>query len=156
MKTTTNLFSAAVVVAAMAVRADYTAFDVISLNISNDSACTMAGTGSTATLAGTIPDAAWQNSVAAARWVSGDARNGYVTGVTAWNGAGQAVTNLEEVVFSWAVEGSGVANYGNNSNLSPAFRGAWLARASGEQTDAALVVQNIPYERYDVITSATT
>lgn len=151
MKTITNLFTAAVFVAAMAVRADYTAFDVISLNISNDSACTMAGTGSTATLAGTIPDAAWQNSVAEARWVSGDARNGYVTGVTAWNGAGQAVTNLEEVVFSWAVEGSGVANYGNNSNLSPAFRGAWLARASGEQTDAALVVQNIPYERYDVI-----
>ena len=76
MKTITNLFTAAVFVAAMAVRADYTAFDVISLNISNDSACTMSGTGSTATLAGTIPDAAWQNSVAEARWVSGDARNG--------------------------------------------------------------------------------
>ena len=63
MKTIAKIFSAAAVIAAMAVRADYTALDVISLNISNDSACTMAGTGSTATLAGTIPDAAWLRRV---------------------------------------------------------------------------------------------
>lgn len=133
--------------------ADYPTQDIISLNISNDSSYKMSGSGETATLAGTLPDNAWQNTSNADRTgtrVSGDARNGYRNGVAAWDGASQSVTNLAGVVFTWAVEGSGTANYGSASR-SPTFQGAWLARASGEQTDAALELQNIPYEKYDVI-----
>ena len=39
-----------------AARADYPSQDIISLNISNDSAYTMTGNGETETLAGTLPD----------------------------------------------------------------------------------------------------
>ncbi len=133
--------------------ADYPAQDIISLNISNDSNYKMSGNGETATLAGTLPDNAWQNTSNADRTgtrVSGDVRNGYRNGVAAWDGTSQSVTNLADVVFTWAVEGSGTANYGSTSR-SPTFQGAWLARASGEQTDSALELQNIPYEKYDVI-----
>ena len=134
--------------------ADYPAQDIISLNISNDSNYKMSGNGETATLAGTLPDNAWQNTSNADRTgtrVAGDARNGYRNGVAAWDGTSQSVTNLADVVFTWAVEGSGTANYGNLSSRTPAFRQAWLARASGQGEFTSVVVQNIPYERYDVI-----
>lgn len=134
--------------------ADYPTQDIISLNISNDSSYKMSGNGETATLAGTLPDNAWQNTANADRTgtrVSGDARNGYRNGVTAWDGTSQSVTNLDGVVFTWAVEGSGTANYGNLSSRTPVFRQAWLARASGQGEFTSVVVQNIPYEKYDVI-----
>ena len=134
--------------------ADYPAQDIISLNISNDSACMMSGSGETATLAGTLPDNAWQNTSNADRTGvvhSGDERNGYRNGVAAWDGTSQSVTNLAGVVFTWAVEGSVTANYGSLSSRTPAFRQAWLARASGQGEFTSVVVQNIPYERYDVI-----
>ena len=55
------------------------------------------------------------------------------------------------MVFTWAVSGSGVANYGTNGDRTPVFQKAWLARASSESTDGEIVLQNIPYEKYDVI-----
>ena len=134
--------------------ADYPTQDIISLNISNDSNYKMSGSGETETLAGTLPDNAWQNTSNADRTgtrVSGDQRNGYRNGVTAWDGTSQSVTNLDGVVFTWAVEGSGTANYGTLSSRTPVFRRAWLARASGAQEFTSIVVQNIPYEKYDVI-----
>ena len=133
--------------------ADYPTQDIISLNItpSGGSAQRMEGEGSTDTLAGTLPNNAWQNTDAEGRWHSGDAQNGYCTGVTAWDGTSQSVTNLDGVVFTWAVEGSGTANYGNLSSRTPVFRRAWLARASGQGEFTSVVVQNIPYEKYDVI-----
>lgn len=134
--------------------ADYPTQDIISLNISNDSAYKMEGSGETETLAGTLPDNAWQNTSNADRTGvvhSGDARNGYRNGVTAWDGTSQSVTTLDDVVFSWAVEGSNTANYGNLSSREPVFRRAWLARASGASEFTSVVVQNIPYEKYDVI-----
>ena len=137
-----------------AARAEYPSQDIISLNISNNSDYTMAGDGETETLAGTLPDNAWQNTANADRTGvvhSGDQRNGYRNGVAAWDGTSQSVTNLADVVFTWAVEGSGTANYGNLSSRTPAFRQAWLARASGQGEFTSVVVQNIPYERYDVI-----
>ena len=137
-----------------AAMADYTTSDVISLNISNDVDCRMINDGETQTLAGLLPDNAWQNTANADRagvWHSGDARNGYSNGVTAWDGAKQEVTTLSDVVFSWAVEGSGTANYGTLQSRTPVFRRAWLARASGAGEFTSVVVQNIPYEKYDVI-----
>lgn len=137
-----------------AARADYPSQDIISLNISNNSDYTMTGNGETVTLAGTLPDNAWQNTSKADRTGvvhSGDDRNGYRNGVAAWDGASQSVTNLAGVVFTWAVEGSGTANYGTLASRTPAFQRAWLARATGAQTDAVLELQNIPYEKYDVI-----
>lgn len=137
-----------------AARADYPSQDIISLNISNYSSYRMTGTNETETLAGTLPDNAWQNTSPADRtgvWHSGDALNGYRNGVTAWDGASQSVTNLAGVVFTWAVEGSGTANYGNLSSRTPVFRQAWLARGSGTGEFTSVVVQNIPYEKYDVI-----
>ena len=133
--------------------ADYPTYDIISLNItpSGGSAQRMEGEGSTDTLAGTLPNNAWQNTDAEGQWHSGDAQNGYCTGVTAWDGTSQSVTNLDGVVFTWAVEGSGTANYGNLSSRTPVFRRAWLARASGQGEFTSVVVQNIPYEKYDVI-----
>lgn len=133
--------------------ADYPTQDIISLNItpSGGSALRMEGEGSTDTLAGTLPNNAWQNTDAEGQWHSGDAQNGYCTGVTAWDGTSQSVTNLDGVVFTWAVEGSGTANYGNLSSRTPVFRRAWLARASGQGEFTSVVVQNIPYEKYDVI-----
>lgn len=133
--------------------ADYTTSDVISLNISNDDNYMMVGDGETETLAGLLPDNAWKNTKQSDRtgvWHSGDARNGYSNGVTAWDGTKQEAITLSDVVFSWAVEGDATANFGSQ-NMTPAFRGAWLARASGANDDAAIEVQNIPYERYDVI-----
>lgn len=136
--------------------ADYPTSDIISLNISNDSNYTMSGEGETETLAGTLPDNAWQNTANSDRdgvKQSGDARNGYMEGVTAWDGENQTITTLNDVIFTWAVQGTGVANYGYGtmSSRSPAFQCAWLARFSTAATDAAIVVQNIPYEKYDVI-----
>ncbi len=134
--------------------ADYPDQDIISLNISNYPSCRMTGDGETETLAGTLPDNAWQNTSNADRtgvWHSGDAVNGYRSGVTAWDGASQSVTNLAGVVFTWAVEGSGTADYGSLSSRTPVFRKAWLARASGSGEFTSVVVQNIPYEKYDVI-----
>ena len=134
--------------------ADYPTSDIISLNISNDSDYTMSGDGETETLAGTLPDNAWQNTANSDRdgvKQSGDARNGYKQGVTAWDGEKQTTTTLADVIFTWAVQGTGVANYGTMSSRSPAFQCAWLARLSTAATDAAIVVQNIPYEKYDVI-----
>ena len=145
---------AAVAGFASAARGDYPTQDIISLNISNDSNYKMTGSGETETLAGTLPDNAWQNTSNADRTGvvhSGDARNGYRNGVAAWDGASQSVTNLAGVVFTWAVEGDGTANYGNLSSRTPAFRQAWLARASGAGEFTSVVVQNIPYEKYDVI-----
>jgi len=137
-----------------AARADYPAQDIISLNISNDSAYTMTGSGETETLAGTLPDNAWQNTANADRTGvvhSGDPRNGYRNGVVAWDGASQTVVSLNGVVFTWAVEGSGTANYGTLASRTPVFRRCWLARASGAGEFTSVVVQNIPYEKYDVI-----
>lgn len=137
-----------------AARAEYPSQDIISLNISNYSSYRMTGEGATETLAGTLPGNAWQNTSPADRtgvWHSGDALNGYRNGVTAWDGASQSVTNLAGLVFTWAVEGSGTLNYGNLSSRAPAFRQAWLARGSGTGEFTSVVVQNIPYEKYDVI-----
>ncbi len=137
-----------------AARADYPAQDIISLNISNDSAHKMTGDGETATLAGTLPDNAWQNTANADRTGvvhSDDARNGYRNGVVAWDGAKQEVVSLNGVVFTWAVEGSGTANYGSLASRTPVFRRCWLARANGGGEFTSVVVQNIPYEKYDVI-----
>lgn len=137
-----------------AARADYPSQDIISLNISNDSAHKMTGDGETVTLAGTLPDNAWQNTANADRTGvvhSGDARNGYRNGVVAWDGAKQEVVSLNGVVFTWAVEGSGTANYGSLASRTPVFRRCWLARLSGAGEFTSVVVQNIPYEKYDVI-----
>ncbi|MBQ8125277.1 MAG: hypothetical protein IJ173_05230 [Kiritimatiellae bacterium] len=137
-----------------AARAEYPSQDIISLNISNNSDYTMAGDGETETLAGTLPDNAWQNTANADRTGvvhSGDARNGYRNGVAAWDGTSQSVTNLADVVFTWAVSGGGVANYGTNGDRTPVFQRAWLARLSSTSTDGEIVLQNIPYEKYDVI-----
>lgn len=154
MDHTARLLTAAACAASLVAFADYPANDIISLNISNDSAYKMEGSGETETLAGTLPDNAWQNTSNADRTGvvhSGDARNGYRNGVTAWDGTAQAVTNLDGVVFTWAVEGSGTANYGNLETRTPVFRRVWLARASGAGEFTSVVVQNIPYEKYDVI-----
>ena len=137
-----------------AARADYPAQDIISLNISNNSDYTMTGNGETDTLAGTLPDNAWQNTANADRTGvvhSGDQRNGYRNGVVAWDGASQRVVSLNGVVFTWAVEGSGTANYGWLASRTPVFRRCWLARFSGAGEFTSVVVQNIPYEKYDVI-----
>lgn len=137
-----------------AARADYPSQDIISLNISNDSAYKMTGDGETATLAGTLPDNAWQNTSKADRTGvvhSGDDRNGYRNGVVAWDGASKSVVSLNGVVFTWAVEGSGTANYGSLASRTPVFRRCWLARLSGAGEFTSVVVQNIPYEKYDVI-----
>ena len=144
----------AIALSGAAAFADYPAADIISLNISNNDAYMMTGDGETETLAGTLPDSAWQNTSNAERtgvWHSGDARNGYRNGVKAWDGTAQAVTNLDGVVFSWAVEGSGTANYGTLASRTPVFRRAWLARASGAGEFTSVVVQNIPWEKYDAI-----
>ena len=154
MKQQARIAFAAACAAAFAAFADYPAADMININISNDSDCRMTGTGETDTLAGTLPDNAWQNTSNADRTgvrYSGDARNGYRNGVAAWDGANQCVVELPGVVLTWAVEGSGTANYGNLSTRTPAFRQAWLARASGAGEFTSVVVQNIPYEKYDVI-----
>ena len=96
-KTPTCLLAAFLALAIGSAWADYPSQDIISLNISNGSSYTMSGSGETETLAGTLPDNAWQNTANADRTgtrVSGDARNGYRNGVTAWDGASQAVTPL--------------------------------------------------------------
>ena len=137
-----------------AARAEYPSQDIISLNISNDSSHKMTGDGETETLVGTLPDNAWQNTSKADRTGvvhSGDDRNGYRNGVAAWDGTSQSVTNLADVVFTWAVEGSGTANYGSLASRTPVFRRCWLARLSGTGEFTSVVVQNIPYEKYDVI-----
>ena len=134
--------------------ADYPTQDIISLNISNDSSYKMSGSGETETLAGTLPDNAWQNTSNADRTGvvhSGDNRNGYRNGVTAWDGTSQSVTNLAGVVFTWAVEGSSTDNYGNLGSRTPVFRRTWLARKNEQGEFTSVVVQNIPYEKYDVI-----
>lgn len=135
--------------------ADYPTSDIISLNISNDDQYMMTGEGETETLVGLLPDNAWKNTKQTDRtgvWHSGDTRNGYSNGVTAWDGASQQVTTLGNVVFSWAVEGDGTANYGNvDAPNNPVFHKAWLARKNASATKASILLQNIPYEKYDVI-----
>lgn len=137
-----------------AARAEYPSQDIISLNISNNSSYTMTGTNTTETLAGILPDNAWQNTSNADRTDvvhSGDQRNGYRNGVVAWDGASKRVVSLNGVVFTWAVEGSGTADYGWLASRTPVFRRCWLARFSGAGEFTSVVVQNIPYEKYDVI-----
>ena len=132
--------------------ADLAARDAINLNISNDTGYQMSGDGTTVTLAGEMPDNAWQNTPSGNAVVSGDARNGRVTGVTAYDGTNKEATTLTQVEFTWAVEGSGTANYGNLAiDNNPTFHKAWLARASGAPETSSILVQCIPYRKYDII-----
>ena len=132
--------------------ADLAARDAINLNISNDTGYQMSGDGTTVTLAGEMPDNAWQNTPSGNAVVSGDARNGRVTGVVAYDGTAKEATTLPNVTFTWAVEGSGTANYGNLAiDNNPTFHKAWLARASGASETSSILVQCIPYRKYDII-----
>lgn len=155
-----NAFARALVISfvgivALCARADYPTSDIISLNISNDAQYMMTGEGETETLAGLLPDNAWQNTSNADRTGvlhSGDVRNGYSDGVTAWDGAHQQVVALDDVVFTWAVEGDGTANYGNvDASNNPVFHKAWLARLNKGAETSTILLRNIPYEKYDVI-----
>lgn len=135
--------------------AAYPTSDIISLNISNDQSYRMIGDGETDTLAGLLPDNAWKNTSQGDRTGvlhTGDARNGYSNGVTAWDGTNQQVVTLGDVVFTWAVEGDGTTNYGNvDAPNNPVFHKAWLARANAAAETSSILLQNIPYEKYDVI-----
>ena len=135
--------------------ADYPTSDIISLNISNDGDYRMTGDGETETLAGLLPDNAWKNTKQTDRtgvMHSGDVRNGYSNGVTAWDGVNQQVVTLDGVVFTWAVEGDGTANYGwVDAANNPVFHKAWLARKSAAEETSTILLQNLPYEKYDVI-----
>ena len=135
-----------------AVWADLAACDAINLNISNDTGYQMSGDGTTVTLAGEMPDNAWQNTPTGNAVHSEDARNGRITGVTAYSASTQAATTLSDVIFNWAVEADGVANYGSYDwPDNPTFHKAWLARANKGAEASAILVQNIPYQKYDVI-----
>ena len=132
--------------------ADLAARDAINLNISNDTGYQMSGDGTTVTLAGEMPDNAWQNTPSGNAVVSGDARNGRVTGVVAYDGTAKEATTLPNVTFTWAVEGSGTANYGYVDIAgNPTFHKAWLARYSQAATTSSILVQGIPYRKYDII-----
>ena len=132
--------------------ADLAACDAINLNISNDTGYQMSGDGTTVTLAGEMPDNAWQNTPTGNAVHSEDARNGRITGVTAYSASTQAATTLSDVIFNWAVEADGVANYGSYDwPDNPTFHKAWLARANKGAEASAILVQNIPYQKYDVI-----
>lgn len=128
-------------------KADLATRDAISINISNDSTYTITGDGtsSIATLAGDIPDNAWQNTPAGNPVMSGDVRNGRVTGVMAYDASSKTATTLSDVMFTWAVEGSGVQSYGHEDiQDNPTFHKAWLARYSkAGETSSILVQSNI-------------
>lgn len=128
--------------------------DMINLNISNADSYAITGSGvdTISTLAGEMLDNAWQNTPSGNAVVSGDARNGRVTGVTAYDGTSKEATTLSDVTFTWAVEGSGTANYGNvDIENNPTFHKAWLARLSKQAETSSILVQSIPYRKYDII-----
>ena len=128
--------------------------DMINLNISNGDGYAITGSGvdTISTLAGEMLDNAWQNTPSGNAVVSGDARNGRVTGVTAYDGTSKESTTLSDVTFTWAVEGSGTANYGNvDIENNPTFHKAWLARFSKAAETSSILVQSIPYRKYDII-----
>lgn len=128
--------------------ADYPAQDIISLNMAQQTSDTykMSGSGETTTLAGTLPDSAWHNT----RHSSGT-QNGTDTGIAAWNGTSQQVETFSDLRFTYLHHSGDLANFGTSNELSPKFQRSWLGRGNNGSGTVSILVQNIPYERYDVI-----
>ena len=139
---------AAVAGFASAARANYPSQDIISLNMAQQTSDTykMSGNGETTTLAGTLPDSAWHNT----RHSSGT-QNGTDTGIVAWNGRSQQVETFSDLRFTYLHHSGDLANFGTSDALSPKFQRSWLGRGNNGSGTVSILVQNIPYERYDVI-----
>lgn len=129
--------------------------DAININISNEGGYAITGSGSETiyTLAGDMPDNVWQNTKDGTKSHTGSgARNAYITGVTAYQASDGSAVALPNVRLSWAVEADDVGNYGNQVlEDNPVYHRAWLARANGTGGTPSILVQGIPYRKYDVI-----
>ena len=129
--------------------------DMININISNEDGYAITGGGveTISTLAGEMLDNAWQNTKGGTKSHSGSGtRNAYLTGVTAYDASTKSATVLSDVKFAWAVEANDVSNYGNQAiDNNPTYHKAWLARATGAGGTPSILVQAIPYKKYDVI-----
>lgn len=129
--------------------------DMININISNEGGYAITGDGveTISTLAGEMLDNAWQNTKGGTKSHSGSGdRNAFITGVTAYDASTKSATELSDVGFAWAVEADDVGNYGYQEiENNPTFHKAWLARYNKGVETSSILVQSIPYRKYDII-----